>query len=883
MADTNLGSVYGTLELRDNLDKGMKQAQKTLDKRSKSISDRFKEIEGSFSDAGGRFSVGFTAPIVAGFGLASKESSKFETLMSDISTLISGDSTEAIEELSDGILKLTDTVPKSPEELGAAAYDVLSAGVEGTANQLEVLEQSSRLAVAGIGDTKGAVDIMTSSINAFGLEASDSNKISDILFKTVKNGKTTVDQMSQAFGATAPIIAEAGISLEEFSAATAALTTSGLHASQAQNSLRQATVSLIKPTDDMKKLLEQAGYESGQAALEQDGLVKVMEKVKEAANGDSEALGKAFGSVEALGAATALTGSVNDAFVNTLADMTTGANLVDEAFAKQSETSANASQIIQNKFNKGMIALGSVVLPIVVDLMERLGPVIDWIVDAFKNLSPQIQKGLVIFGAIVAAIGPMLLIFGQIAGAVSSIITLVGTVSSVFAALSGVLLPIIVIIAAIAGAVALAIKYWDQIVAVMTPVINLVKGTFSEAFGSMKESFDKIKTAIAPLLPVLQQLGQFILIVGGIILAVFAGLLVGVINALGPLLSGLFAMIGNLIAGFSYTIQAIIALFRGDFVGAWDYVKLSFSEGIDFFVNLFDTIVGTVSGFVSGIITFFQNLYDVLVGHSIIPDMVNAILEWISKMVTDTINFVSGLVSSVIGFFTNLYNDLTGRVSRFVKSALSFWIHLIASIIARVIGLKNNVVNKFKELVNGVFNKLNDLKNKGIEAINNLKNAIFGQLGNIKDWGANIGQSFIDGIANALGGIGNMVTNALNSAKGMLQGQSPPKEGPFEEIDKWGFNIGDAWVKGMQMAMSRVAPPNVKSSFTSTNAKADYSKVGKKQSETGSGTFNVTIPVQGYMGTQTEILEVAEKFVDAIETLAKQKGVNLDLIGRKTT
>lgn len=71
----------------------------------------------------------------------------------------------------------------------------------------------------------------------------------------MKAGKTDIAQISQAFGATAPIISAAGISLEEFSAATAALTTSGLPASQAQGALRQATISLIKPTKEMKELL----------------------------------------------------------------------------------------------------------------------------------------------------------------------------------------------------------------------------------------------------------------------------------------------------------------------------------------------------------------------------------------------------------------------------------------------------------------------------------------------------------------------------------------------------------------------------------------------------------------------------------------------------
>lgn len=329
------------------------------------ISANLKTIGKGFAVVGGA--------AAAGMGLAIKEAVEFESVMSDISTLISGDSTEAVDGLKNGILELAKTVPKDPDELGAAAYDVLSAGIQGTENQLNVLEQSSKLATAGLGDTKGAVDIMTSSINAFNLPAEDAGKISDILFKTVKNGKTTVDEMAQAFGATAPIAAAAGVSLEEFSAATAALTTTGLPAAQAQNALRQATLSLTAPTEDMKRLFEEVGIESGQAAVEQDGLVSVMKRVNEAADGNQEVLKKAFGSVEALGAATSLTGDQYEAFTSTMADMTGGANAVDEAFQKQTEKFGNQYKLLKNKLNVAMIQLGSKVLPL---LTQKVIPAI---------------------------------------------------------------------------------------------------------------------------------------------------------------------------------------------------------------------------------------------------------------------------------------------------------------------------------------------------------------------------------------------------------------------------------------------------------------------------------------------------------------------------
>lgn len=91
----------------------------------------------------------------------------FETRMSNISTLISGDSTKAIDELSTGIEDMMKVVPKSADELGESAYSIISAGISDTSDALKVLKSSGELAVAGLATTAQATDVMTSAMNAF--------------------------------------------------------------------------------------------------------------------------------------------------------------------------------------------------------------------------------------------------------------------------------------------------------------------------------------------------------------------------------------------------------------------------------------------------------------------------------------------------------------------------------------------------------------------------------------------------------------------------------------------------------------------------------------------------------------------------------------------
>ena len=44
----------------------------------------------------------------------------------------------------------------------------------------------------------------------------------------------------------------------------------------------------------------------------------------------------------------------------------------------------------------------------------------------------------------------------------------------------------------------------------------------------------------------------------------------------------------------------------------------------------------------------------------------------------------------------------------------------------------------------------------------------------------------------------------MENAKRFIQGNSPPKEGPLKQIDKWGFNIGEAWVSGFAGSIGKL-------------------------------------------------------------------------------
>lgn len=364
-------------------DRSVSRLQRKFDWLGSWLTSRFKRIWAAIVAA---FSFNEIAWF---FRSATEEAAKFQQRLWDISTLISWDSTEAIEELSDWIKDLVANVPVSADDLWASAYSIVSAWISDTSDALNVLDQSARLSVAGLSTTAEATDIVTSAINAFWFSAEDADEVADILFKTVRNGKTTVSELAQSFWAAAPVLANAWVSLWEFSAATAALTTSWLPASQAQNSLRQATVSLIKPTKEMQELLQQQWFESWKAAIESLWLVWAFNLISEAADWNAETIARAVWSVEALGAVQSLTWEQSASFLQTQRDITEWANSLDEAFQKQNETFENQSQLFQNNVDLLKISLWTVLLPILNSLIEAITPVIDWF-RQFSEQNPQV-------------------------------------------------------------------------------------------------------------------------------------------------------------------------------------------------------------------------------------------------------------------------------------------------------------------------------------------------------------------------------------------------------------------------------------------------------------------------------------------------------------
>jgi len=328
-----------------------------------------------FSDAGTTL-LASGAGMAAGIGLAVNEAVKFEKAMANVSTTI--DSTpELMKEMSNSVLEMATRIPVPISQLTDALYDVVSAGIDAK-DSMFVLEQSSKLGIAGLGTAKEGVDIITSSLNSFNLKASESANVANMVFKAVKYGKTTVSQLAESFGSSSALVKNANVSLEEYLATTAVLTTTGMTASRAQTQISSAVSALIKPSGTMSKVFKKLGVKDVPAWIKSNGsLVKSLQIVRDEGEKMGLLTSKSFGRKEGFSAMLSLLGPLAEKYKLVMGDIVSGTDSMTEAVAKQQKTFSAQFQIMKNKVTKLAITIGNELMPRISGFIDTISPIVE--------------------------------------------------------------------------------------------------------------------------------------------------------------------------------------------------------------------------------------------------------------------------------------------------------------------------------------------------------------------------------------------------------------------------------------------------------------------------------------------------------------------------
>lgn len=497
-----------------NLTKEMKNFGSVSAQQIAAAGEDVQELGGKIETVGKKVSVA-SATSAAALGASVKLASDYTDAVAKVGTVADLQSVP-LEKLRDDMLQLSTETGRGAGEIADATYQAISASVD-TADAVSFVGTSVGLAKAGFLETADAVDVLTTIINAYGLEASDAGRLSDILIQTQNDGKTTVNELSQSMGQVIPLASAYGVNIENLAASYAQLTKNGVATAQAGTYLKSMLNELGDSGSDVGEILKsKTGKSFGQLMNDGMSLGDVLGILNDSVNGDSEALAGLWSSSEAGTGALSILSSGVGAFNDELGNMQDSTGNVADALETLSTPSAKAQESLNAVKNAG-IELGSAALEAIAPLLEQLAETVKSLTERFSNLSPATQTVIVAVMAILAALGPVIIIIGTLIQSIGAIMTVapavataLGTVKIAIAAIGG---PVTIVIAVITALVLKLIhayntseEFRNKVNAVFDAVgnkvnaaINTIIGVFQSGIAYYKNAVSDIKAAWSEL------------------------------------------------------------------------------------------------------------------------------------------------------------------------------------------------------------------------------------------------------------------------------------------------------------------------------------------------------------------------------------------------
>src|SRR5688572_15881904 len=227
-------------------------------------SDALKSFETSLNRLNGvlgSFGVGITAIAVFGiFKDATKTISEFEHEMSTVKA-ITGATGKEFDRLRDSAIKLGASTKFTGKEVASLQVEYGRLGFT-TAEILAAQEATLLLATATGEDLAKSADVAGSTIRGFGLDASETKRVVDVMAQAFNKSALGLENFREAMKLVAPNARVAGLSVEETTALLGTLADAGIRGSIAGTSLRKILTDIAKdgrPLNDRLRELAAKG------------------------------------------------------------------------------------------------------------------------------------------------------------------------------------------------------------------------------------------------------------------------------------------------------------------------------------------------------------------------------------------------------------------------------------------------------------------------------------------------------------------------------------------------------------------------------------------------------------------------------------------------
>lgn len=384
----------------EEIDKLGKQSQKTkedVDGLGEKSTKTGQEMEDAFEAVGGLLAtIGISAviqTITTELIDCSEAAMTFETSMATVST-IADTSKISLDEIASGVRDNAVDVATFSSDYTDAVYAAISASVD-TADAVGFVSDATKLAIGGFTSATTSVDVLTTAVNAYGLEVSEASKISDYLVTTQNLGKTTVDELATSVGKVIPLASAYSVEMDNLSTTYAVMTANGIATAEATTYIKGMLSELGNTGSEVAKILqEETGSSFATLMARGNSLGDVLQILGDSVDGNTTAFSNLWSSQEAGVGALSLYNSGAEKFNSVLLEMRDSVGATDDAFNIMAETTSFAKQQMEVAANSTRTAIGDAINPALKELYNVGTDVLTWTADVAAE-NPAFVRGII--------------------------------------------------------------------------------------------------------------------------------------------------------------------------------------------------------------------------------------------------------------------------------------------------------------------------------------------------------------------------------------------------------------------------------------------------------------------------------------------------------
>jgi TP901 family phage tail tape measure protein len=264
----NLSSSMSTLASLGNAGQGL---TRTVDS-ARAASNSLTQFGQSAQQAGGfygqfiakleRYSI-YRVIADAVFGLqqafdAARESIiSYDQALKDLQAITNATDME-VARMGTTIKEVAATTKFSAAEIAEGMRTLGQAGF-GANESIQTMQAVSDLATGTLSTMSSTVDLVSTAMRVFDVEAASSAHVADVFANAVNRSKLTIDKLRISMNYVGPIAKQAGVSFEEMAAAMGTLANNGIRASTIGTGLRRIFAELLDPSRGFQDAINRSG------------------------------------------------------------------------------------------------------------------------------------------------------------------------------------------------------------------------------------------------------------------------------------------------------------------------------------------------------------------------------------------------------------------------------------------------------------------------------------------------------------------------------------------------------------------------------------------------------------------------------------------------